>query len=163
MGASFADADSLEPRPTWRRPTRTPSHRPHSSSKAWGFFAQSIGSSAAFVAQPQFWGSCWGAVVGAVLGSFGQFWSAWSPQKLPRNTGLHVLSVTKAAVDPSNRCKKHVLMELLDRNLPCTDDLASPGRRCKPPRNCTVISTKLKLNSWPTLPSMRAAEARIFD
>ena len=56
-----------------------------------------IGSTAAFVAHPQFWAVA-EPVFGPVLASFCEFGAVLGPEKLPRNTGFHLLSVTNAAV-----------------------------------------------------------------
>ncbi len=75
--------------------------------------APRIGSTAPFVAHPQFWpvlDSCWSSFK-QFWGNFKQLLAKFGPQKLPRNTGFHVLGVTKAMVNrnygsspPTNTC-----------------------------------------------------------
>ncbi len=63
-----------------------------------------FGSTAAFVAHLQFW-EIVGAMFEAISGNFGQ---CWVP-KTARQTGVHAMSVTKAAVDPSETAQPYLI------------------------------------------------------
>ncbi len=56
-------------------------------------------------------GADFGSVLSSFGSSFGWFGAVWGtcpPQKLSRNTAFHLLSVTKAAVDPSDSSRDQV-------------------------------------------------------